>query len=736
MNEIIIVCFFRNCNVQCCQCLLIARADPNSATNYGDTPLSLAHSKELIQLLVKYGATPSDMCKAFEDFLPRNCPQTPEEPAMNVITVGKTGVGKSTLIEALKWTAKGVSGISSLVGQVISVSAEKKTAGIKPYTIRHASIGKLQVYDLAGHKEFYSSHDAIISRSLSGSPSAVLLVVNLKSSSTDIKKTLLYWLNFLKAKLPPSQSLLPHLICIGSHLDQAHNMPERKVVIENFIKKANSSGFVASDFIVMNCKFAVSEGMTKLQQMLSKCFQSFPLEKSMSFHAHCFHVFLVSKGNTNPAIQLKAVLEESTACNKSDGGVLSFLPTRLEDLVLLCDQLSRQNLILFFRSTEALEESWIIIDHKAILSKLHGIIFASEGFKTYCNFSSSTGVVPLSNLTAKFKKLDLDSSMITQYLTHLQYCTELNDRTLKLLKPSAEFNFSERYFFFPHHITEKRPDNVWEPDKKYVHHCGWEIECSNPEHFFVPHFLHLILLRIAFLHALKDTHISDDIAIHRLCNIWKNGIYWNSADLVSGLVEVADDAKKVTILVRSQNQDMMNALSLLTTLVREVLDTKEEACHTVDINEHFLPSDVANSYPLKHAAHTKWAIHGSCLINAIARREPGVMNVSTEFVSLDDTFPITRHNSMVMNQRMCEDDPEHRSPIPQDSLSFLSKNIKSNIFFVATSRTGKQLPSLVQQKLYQKIEEWREKGCSVQYSDLQHIIHQYGVFSLLVSNSL
>ena len=666
------------------------------------------------------------MCQAIRDFLPDDCPQVPDDPAVNVFTVGYSGAGKSSLVKSLKQNAKG--GISSFMAQIRKVSAETKTAGIKPYMIKHANIGKLQVYDLAGDEEFYSSHDAIISTSLSGPSSAVfLLVVSLQWSPKEIEKSLLYWLNFLRAKIPPNQHIPPHLLCIGSHLDLAGNMLERNVVFDTFLPIARASGFSVRGYIHMNCRFSKSDGMTRLKQMLAASFQGLHVVESMSFNAHCFHIFLLSIASNNPAIQLKTVLERSTTCNNCDG-VLSFLPTRLEDLAILCDELSRRNLVLFLKSNEALVESWIVVDHKVLLSQVNGIVFSPKHFRTYRELASSTGVVPLSKLAAEFS--DLDSSMITQYLTHLHYCTELDQKTLNLLQPSASFDPSETYFFFPSLITEQMPANVWAPDERYVEHGGWEIECSNPEQFLVPHFLHLLLLRIAFRFALSHTSDADDLTIHRSCNIWKNGIHWKSEDLVSGLIEVTNHGKKVTVFVRSYKEGKINMMPLLAAIVREILDTKEEVCPAININECFLQSKVTISYPMEESAYKSF-ITGSRLIDAIARNKPGIVTIGYNMVPLKEIFPYTT-KTQLMNKKICEDDPEHGHPIPQQWLTYLCENIQSNNFFVATSRTGQQRPSLVQQALLQIIQEWEENGCLATYSNLRNMIHQYGVFSLLV----
>ena len=671
------------------------------------------------------------MYKACKQYLPAKCPKVPEEPAVSVFIVGNTGAGKSTLTESVK---KNTSGLSGIVARVSKVSAEKKTAGITPHTISNRTIGKIQVYDLAGDEEFYSSHDAIISTSMSGPSSAVfILVVDLQMSAKEIKETIQYWLNFLQAKIPRNHSQPPHLLCVGSHFDLAGNAEEKNVVFESFIPKARSFGFEVKGFIAMNCQYAESDGMRQLRQTLSTSYESLRLQESMTFHAHCFHVFLLSVAKENPAIQLNTVLQQSISCHKtSEKGVLSFLPTDLESLCSLSDQLSERNLVLFFRSTPALEESWIIVDQAALLSRVNGTLFAGQDFRTYRELATSTGVVPLSKITLEFK--DLDSSMITQYLTHLHFCTELNQETLKLFQPSTSFSLTERYFLFPSLVRELVPADVWVPEEKYIQHSGWEIECSNPEQFFTPRFLHLFLLRIAFRFALSHTPDTDHLAIHRSCSIWKNGISWESDDLVSGLVEISNHSRKVTILVRCQEKSKKNLLPLLSSIMREVLETKEEVCHNVTITEYILPSEIATSFPIQVDA-TKLAVSGSRLIDAIVLLKPGVLNVSNKPIEMTDLLLYDTYMMLdrkILNKRLCEEDTEYCQLIPRDIIDSIIENIQKSSFFVATSRTGCKHPSLVRQRLLQMVGKWGEEGVGT-YRDLRHILHQYGVMTLLVS---
>ena len=40
-------------------------------------------------------------------------------------------------------------------------NVDEKTAGIIPYDIHSKALGRLTLYDFAGHKEYYAGHDAL-----------------------------------------------------------------------------------------------------------------------------------------------------------------------------------------------------------------------------------------------------------------------------------------------------------------------------------------------------------------------------------------------------------------------------------------------------------------------------------------------------------------------------------------------------------------------------------------------
>ena len=614
------------------EALLEAGANPNCVSAQEERPLDVAQSSECSRLLLAYGANPRNVYEACKTYLPRSCPATPEEPSVKLFVVGDSGAGKSTLTESLK---KDIRGLSGLLARVYPVSAEKKTAGIIPHKISSSTMGKFQVYDLAGDKEFYSSHDAIIATSLSGSTSAVfLLVVDLRPAPDDISRTLHYWLNFLQSKLSLNCPK-PHLTIVGSHFDRMRQS-EFTVKMEkltSIMEKAQTCGFDVKSIIAMNCLIAKSDGMTKLRRSLYTSYESLRPQATMTFQSHCFHILLVSLSKDRPAIQIYAILK---SCQKQpQHGIQEFLPKTPEGLCTICDDLSERNLLLFFKNEKALEESWIIIDQVAILSRVNGTVFASGGMKKYHELSSSTGVVPFSRIAAEFG--DIDPTMITQFLIHLQFCVEIQQDALEMILHTTAFYPQERYFLFPHLVEDRIPNDVWVPDKEFLYYSGWQVECSNSGEFFTPHFLQLLLLRISFRYALAPSPeevSTDHPAIQRRCKLWNSGIFWRNRNLTSALVEVADHSTLVTILVRCQEQRKEDMTLLRSALVQEVVDIRDQVCPNVSIKEFILHPRAAATHPVK--ATSEEVVNGSELAVAIAKREPGCLNTSDEEVPIGE----------------------------------------------------------------------------------------------------
>ena len=154
-------------------CLLEhAHCDPNCATHDGQTPLDLAEEPEYL-LLLKFGATPND--NLMNKYFPQQLQEEPADMSIKMFILGNPGAGKSTLVKSIKTEGDGMLvRIKHRLSKVTDV--DERTAGIIPYDIHSKALGRVTLYDFAGHREFYAGHDAFLQNSMTASPSIVALV--------------------------------------------------------------------------------------------------------------------------------------------------------------------------------------------------------------------------------------------------------------------------------------------------------------------------------------------------------------------------------------------------------------------------------------------------------------------------------------------------------------------------------------------------------------------------------
>ena len=119
-------------------------------------------------------------------------------PSLSIFVVGNSGSGKSTLVKALCTE-------TNFWGRIISVKGVTPlTAGIVPMTINSQVFGSVNIYDFAGHEEYYASHEMIFQQI---SHPLVLLTINISLPQQKIEEQLLYWLSVL--------SETSHVVVIG-----------------------------------------------------------------------------------------------------------------------------------------------------------------------------------------------------------------------------------------------------------------------------------------------------------------------------------------------------------------------------------------------------------------------------------------------------------------------------------------------------------------------------------------
>ena len=340
---------------------------------------------------------------------------------------------------------------------------------------------------------------------------------------------------------------------------------------------------IFAGFFPINCCYSESAGISELRECLAKCCDVLRNSAELSFNCHCFLLYLHDSFRNTPALQIKEAVDRiqthSAELPTTERTVLGFISGDFHTLYELCVDLNERGSILLLRSPHKPEESWIVLYQDLLLSRVTGTVFAPEGFKEHHSIANNTGVVPLSQLKSFFS--DLDVSMLAHFLSHLEFCQEVSDKeVLQLLGTSESFlEVQERFFFFPALVSITATDSVWQTNSKFSYYSGWMLQA---EQFFMPRFLQVLILRLAFSFVLTpevEIPSSDLPALQSKCTVWKNGISWASRSGVEALVEVIAQ-RRVNVILRCLKGREVARTHIRSTIIHSA---SEEFCPKVPI---------------------------------------------------------------------------------------------------------------------------------------------------------
>ena len=136
--------------------------------------------------------------------------------AIKMFVLGNPEAGKSTLVKSLQTEGAMFSRIKHRFTKVTDV--DERTASIIPYDVKSKALGRVTLYDFAGHREFYAGHDALLRNSMTASPSIVVLVIDMRGEEGLIRETLQYWFEFINNHSTEGR-FESHLVILGSHTD-------------------------------------------------------------------------------------------------------------------------------------------------------------------------------------------------------------------------------------------------------------------------------------------------------------------------------------------------------------------------------------------------------------------------------------------------------------------------------------------------------------------------------------
>ena len=722
--------------------------------SYGKTPLYYVHNRFVINFFISLGADPRDAFKSelVQEIL-QSRKQHPLKPAVGVVVLGNSSVGKTTLIAALKTDSVVVERTSdcNLIDDVGG-----PTAGVVETVVESECMGRVKFFDFAGQPQFESSHSALlnslaeISASFDSPPLLFVLIVDI--CSTTIVKQMQRWLSFIMEC--PSR-IQRHVLMLCSHADclqsdRNKNMELIKREMKSYSKDPDSINFV-SDPILLDCRRIGTSELKQLKVILKE--NSSKLEKCTELDNRCHILFvkLLEWFQENP-VRVRELLKKVRQMNEYACQVP--LPESVNILVELLENLhSRQHILLFKHGQDA-SNYWILTStaQRQLFEEVNGVLFAPDNFSKHINVKSNVGILPLSMIKQCFPERKLDT--IEEFLVYSEFCQKINDKeTLNLIQgtsaptvddtihtlSSHDYAATDVYYFFPGLIKSRRPDDVWNSQECscYSYSCGWCLQSTSSK-ILPSRFLHVLLLRLTFTFALamsnQPSSASETLLI-RKCILWKNGIRWSTISGVEVLVEFLDEMSVVLVLIRCLKGQELEAVRVRSSVLKKIWETKCDLSPRVDVNEFILHAhDLSTSYP---SMDEKQKINIIDVAQSVVENSHCVLDCTFKPISLDSLLyfePYSRiskeHTSALFSNEKANEE------IPSTTFLDLSNSLYSvqehliDVLQIPRIKVGYEKeqwnnPVIFLHRIF---ELWREQEMPASFQKLCSKLNEFSIF--------
>ena len=546
------------------------KVDLLACNNHQKTPLEEVRLKDPNRF---------EILKMFEPF-EKSRQDYPVDSYRKVFICGNKTAGKSSLAQCIIYRADNPVNYQYNPFQCVE-GVQLETAGINYHDVRSHEVGNIILYDFAGHQEYYSSHAAVLENLMVRTPAVFTIVIDSTRGWDYFKKQLYYWFDFIEnvcANLTkPSQ-----VIVVGSHADQfANSYDELRLyvddVVKDAIRKQEYRGFVA-----MECHCPGGKGFPEfVVHLRESCKAVLDKSDSISYYCHVHYAYLLKLQKV--AISLNELIESLKALDDPS------LPSDEAVLVDYLSTLSDKGLVLFLRN-EIVSKSWIVVKKSNLLADVNGVLFNKNIKRLPMLTSSNTGIVHVSVLQKLFPKYDIN--MLIDFLKSMEFCCVIDSDTLNAITTnlsSSDHVSNVDILFFPALITAEPPQDL---NDHFKNGFGWCLYCPNPFQFLSVRFLHILLLRLAYLYSLPSHLKVDDLdttspiqQLNRYCTVWKNGIYWKHQNDV--VVEVTDNNRCVTVFI--SNDKEVESQKMCCSVIKLVLSLQKQFC-PCKIKEYIIPS--------------------------------------------------------------------------------------------------------------------------------------------------
>ena len=474
--------------------------------------------------------------------------------------------------------------LSSLIGRFQKVEGvRQQTAGINSFSFSSSDFGYVVIYDFAGQREFHTSHAAFLQSFSTHSSGIFIVVTNIALCEDDIHHSLQYWMSFIQDCCSHSK-MKPHIVFVGSHADQLDKGGIDKVLttIESGIFLHSDSSNENEGIVCLNCTQRTSPNLDLLRNHLKERCNSIRL-KTEKIDQRCYvlhkyvHKMYINK--RVPGCILKSISEDLE-------GNPYLLPCNPSELLPLFQTLHDKGQVLLLNNDQDIGYSWVITNIGALLETVVGSIFAPRDFPQHIA-PGSTGIVPKSRMSEAFP--DLFTEMVIGFLEHFEFCHRVEQDWLGETQ-SNQLLSDDEYYLFPALLTSENTSQVLQKNYESSYCCSWLMYATVEGRFFTARFLHVLLLRLAFLFASPQDDAAPNNsktkapALSRKCNMWKNGISWPDTTGVKASFEVKD-LKTATLRMACMKGGEIYCVRLRTKLITAILKAKNEFCSHVHVEE-------------------------------------------------------------------------------------------------------------------------------------------------------
>ena len=501
-----------------------------------------------------------------------------------VFVVGHPGVGKSSLVEALKREK------FYHRSKVKEKSVPKHTTGIIPTVYMSSTFGRVQFYDFAGDAEYYSSHAAILEKLLESTVghNICIIVLDLLEKESEIESKFLYWTTFIghnSKNLPHS----PSFVVVGSHSDLLSRKAakEKTGKVEALLEghKDETDHF----FLKLDCRNPVSKNINPLRQHIQELARKYK-PCNLSFEESVLLGLLEKDFSNVIACTAKKLVSHIRDVE------LHCLPRSIAQLYSTLELFQAIGILLVLGEKE---DCHLVLNISRLTNEVHERLFSKEAFSDEADTVASfnIGLLPHSLL----RKV-LPPFVNKECLTQLQYCQEITDveighdfsvfpstESAEKAAEGAEASMcpDNSLLFFPSLCTLDKSHVTWLTPIEGQFSLSWLARRANLHDYFSPRFLHVTLLRIALrftLRTLPDLYHGSPDHMHfkRRCRMWKTGVHWLTEEGVECEVDI-DITKEVLVSVWCETEYIKECLTIFNSIISCIMEAKAEFCHSLPL---------------------------------------------------------------------------------------------------------------------------------------------------------